>query len=72
MVGVLFGGSFLWPLLAVERPKSTWLFLQGAWLACIVVLFAVSRGVDGKDDEEDAETDETETADTNDGAKEST
>lgn len=31
MLGVIFAIIFTWPLLAIERPINTWMFLYAFW-----------------------------------------
>jgi hypothetical protein len=55
VLALLFAGAFLWPMFAMEKPAHTFKFLYLGWGLCLVVLFAVSRGVEVRDDEETEE-----------------
>jgi predicted membrane protein len=57
VLALMFAASFFWPIFAMEKPASTFNFLYLAWAVCLVVLFAVSRGVEARDDDDEGEAD---------------
>jgi len=52
LLALLFFATFAWPIFAVDRPWTTFVWLHGAWAFAIVALLAVSRGQAPSEDED--------------------
>jgi hypothetical protein len=56
--GVLCTLAFTWPFLTFGQPSHTWIFLHGAWMLSVGLLFLMSlaeRRVGAKEREEDVD-----------------
>jgi hypothetical protein len=51
LLGAIFSGAFIWPLMVYERASTVFYCLFGTWAAAIIVLFVISRGSDQGEDE---------------------
>ena len=55
VLALIFAVAFFWPIVAVERPATTFNFLYLVWFGALAALFLASRGEEAREEDDPAD-----------------